>query len=208
LFTLSINKCMSCSASARSWDATPVGCYAISHPFSDFDTNTARIQAALDDHSCVSLTIDATHDGGGGGGGDYPIKTISLPSHSLLHLGAGVRLVAVIGETRRALVLVEDATNVTVQGPGMLYGSAEDAISHYDDYDNRFEPIYKDGSPLRPHNLLVVQSEYILVQGISLHNASDWTFKMENSSHIWVDSVDIYGDSRFPNNDGTYMVHG
>ena len=40
----------------------------------------------------------------------------------------------------------------------MLYGSAQDAIESYNPYDNRFEPLYEDGSPLRPHNLFVVNS--------------------------------------------------
>ena len=41
-----------------------------------------------------------------------------------------------------------------------------------------------------------------MVRDLHLHNSSDWTFRMDNSHDIFVDNVDIYGDERFPNNDG------
>ena len=36
---------------------------------------------------------------------------------------------------------------------------------------------------------------------VHLHNSTDWTFRVKHFN-IFVDNVDIYGDSRFPNNDG------
>ena len=187
---------------AASWHSPPssTNCYTISSPSeTDFHFNTVIIQRALNHHSCVSIVPNPES-----GRGDYRIQSLFLPSHTLLHLDQGVRLIAVIGETQRALVHILNATNVTLQGLGVLYGSAEDAIDYYDEYDNRFQPRWEDGDPLRPTNLWVTNSDRITVQGISIHNCSYWNFRMDNSSHIFVDSIDIYGDSRFPNNDGKF----
>lgn len=63
-------------------------------------------------------------------------------------------------------------------------------------------PYLDDGAAGRAHTLLVTNSSRVTVRDIKLHNSTDWTFRMDASRDIFVDNVDIYGDSRFPNNDG------
>ena len=86
--------------------------------------------------------------------------------------------------------------NVTIEGPGTLYGNAEHL--YWSTYDNRMSPYNDDGSAPRTHCLYVVNSHNIVVRGgLQLHNATDWTFRMDNSSNIFVDSIDILGTHGF-----------
>ena len=173
-------------------------CIAITKPSSSYEVNTRRIQRALDTAStngqgCVSI-----------GKGDYPVKALFVKSNTKLTLQADAKLVNVINVTLVSIVQIgPNADNVTIEGPGTLYGNAEHGWESWNAYDNRMAPYNDDGSAPRTHCLYVVNSRNVVVRGgLRLHNATDWTFRMDNSSNIYVDDVDIYGDSRFPNNDG------
>ena len=113
------------------------------------------------------------------------------------------KLVNVINITLVSIVQVGPGVdNVTIEGPGTLYGNAEHGWAYWSTYDNRMSPYNDDGSAPRTHCLYVVNSHNIVVRGgLQLHNATDWTFRWTFQQHF-VDSIDIFGDSRFPNNDG------
>lgn len=66
-------------------------------------------------------------------------------------------------------------------------------------YD-RFEPTSGDGS--RPCILYLYEARDITVAGISLQNTTDWNLHIIKSDSVVIDGLYIYGDSRFPNNDG------
>jgi hypothetical protein len=179
-----------------------VPCIKVEGPSpTNVDDNTFRIQRAINDASsgheplgfggCVSI-----------GDGDWRVRTVEVKSNITLRIEARSRLVNVVNVTELAVVLIDNAQHVTIEGGGMIYGDAENAWSYYSEKDGRFSPYGVDGSKQRVHLLLVRNSEDIVVRDISLHNSTDWTFRMDASRDIWVENVDIYGDSRFPNNDG------
>lgn len=151
--------------------------------------NQRAIQAAIDAAACVEVS-----------GGDYATGDLYLKSNSQFRIKAGARLLASINHTATALLHIEGASNVTVSGEGTLYGNAEFAYSYYSDVDARFQPYLPDG--LRPHLLMMHECDNIEVKGLHFHNATDWNILVRKSTNVVIDSVHIYGDQRFPNNDG------
>ncbi len=91
---------------------------------------------------------------------------------------------------------------MTIEGGGTIHGNAEHAWSYFSAKDDRFSPYGDDGSKGRPNVLLITKSRDIVLRNLHLHNSTDWTLRMEQSRDIFADNLDIYGDSRFPNNDG------
>ena len=175
-------------------------CIHISSPTENYTTNTALIQQALDSASkhgegdgCVRISR-----------GDYPVKRLQVNSNTQLILEQDVKLINVINVTLISIVQVgPNANNVTIEGGGTLYGNAENGWKSWSAYDDRMSPYFDDGTSPRTHCLYIINSNDVRVgKGLKLHNATDWTFRMDNSSNIVVDDVDIYGDSRFPNNVG------
>lgn len=152
-------------------------------------SNTHALQTCIDSVDCCKLT-----------GGDIYTADVFLRSHSVLVVAPDARLVSVLNGVRTALLQAQNVTNVTITGGGVLYGNAEHYISYYDPRYNRFEPI--DPDPRRPRLLLINESSYINVHFLSLQNSSDWTLHIRNSEHVTVHKLRIYGDRRFPNNDG------
>ena len=160
--------------------------------------NQQAIQAAIDASSCVEIS-----------GGDYATGDVYLKSNSTFRIAAGSRLLASINHTRGymtpstapgALIHIENAQNVVLSGHGTLYGNAEYAYAYYSPTDARFQPYLPDGD--RPHLLLVHNSTNVEVRDLHFHNATDWNILVRTSTNVLIDSVDIYGDERFPNNDG------
>ena len=177
-----------------SLSSTAATCNTVNGLNQNYTTNTKRIQDALNQPSpCVIVPA-----------GDYPVKMIKVKSDTRLILSEGARLINIINITLVSIVQVgPNANNVQIEGPGTLYGSSDLGWDYYSAYDNRFSPYNDDGSSPRTHCLYILNSNNITVtKGLKLHNATDWTFRMDNSSNILVDDVDIFGDSRFPNNDG------
>ena len=156
--------------------------------------NTRRIQAALDAapgtadaKGCVSV-----------GPGDWPVKGVTVRSNTTLLIVPGARLVSKINVTATAVVNVDKAQHVEIGGGGGIHGHAEEAWSYFSDKDARMAPVAVDGSMSRPHTLLITDSRDVHVHHIFLHNSTDWTFRMDASEDIYVDSIDVYGDERFP----------
>ena len=178
------------AASASAPAAAP-DCVQIDGP-TTLDQNTARIQTALDaaskagtqhDRGCVSVGV-----------GDWPVAGVTVRSNSTLQIQPGARLVSKINVTSVAVVQVDKAEHVTLMGGGGIHGHAEEAWSYFSDKDARMSPVAVDGSMARPHTLLIADSKDVHVHHLFLHNSTDWTFRMDTSEDIYVDSVDIYGD--------------
>jgi hypothetical protein len=63
-----------------------------------------------------------------------------------------------------------------------------------------YEPTFPDGQ--RPRLVYLESSENIAIHHIGLQNASDWHVHALGCRNVTLDNVHIYGDWRFPNNDG------
>ena len=166
-------------------------CVQLKDPTEDVKENTNRLQTALDSYSCVNVTS-----------GDWTTSGIKISSNKRLVLNPNTRILAVINITQTAVVHVDNAEHVTIEGGGTIYGNAEHAWSYFSEKDDRFSPYGDDGSTGRPNVLLITRSRDIVLRDLHLHNSTDWTLRMEQSRDIFAEKLDIYGDSRFPNNDG------
>ena len=194
-----ISLLLACAAATAATPASHPPCTQIDGPGS-LANNTDRIQRALDAASkrgtqhargCVAV-----------GPGDWPVRGVTVRSNTTFVIKAGARLVSKINVTVTAVVQVHQAEHVTLEGGGGIHGHAEEAWSYFSDKDARMAPVAVDGSMARPHTLLITNSKDVHVHHLFLHNSTDWTFRMDASEDIYVDSLDIYGDERFPNNDG------
>jgi polygalacturonase len=172
-----------------------VPCVKIRSPSTSWQNNTDRIQAAIDAAStskgCVSV-----------GGGDYLVQTIKVGSYTRFRIEPDARILMTPNITTGAVVLLDGVHDVVLEGGGTIHGNAELMWNNFSKTDDRMSPINPDGGSIRANVLLMKRSRNVVVRDIKLHNSSDWTFRMDNCSNIYVDNVDIYGDSRFPNNDG------
>ena len=175
-------------------------CVNITVPSTNYSLNTRMIQAALDHASasgrdnvlgCVSIS-----------GGDFPVEKLNVGSNTWLRIEPDARLVNVINVTRTAVVHVLQARNVLLEGGGTIFGDAEHAWNYWSVVDDRMSPYFDHGLPLRTNTLRIESSSDVIVRDLHLHNSTDWTFRLDNSTNVWVERLDIYGDSRFPNNDG------
>eukprot|EP00937_MAST-01D_sp_MAST-1D-sp2_P006157 g6157.t1 len=178
-------------------------CVNITVPSADHRVNTPAIQAALD----AASKSGGAQGGGAMGcvsvsGGDYPVGALVVGSDTRFRIERGTRLVNVVNVTKIAVVRVLRAANVLLEGGGTVYGDAEHAWDYWSDVDDRMSPYFDDGLPLRTNTLRCEHSTGVTVRDLRFHNSTDWTVRLDNCSDVWVERVDIYGDSRFPNNDG------
>ena len=91
-----------------------------------------------------------------------------------------------------ALLHLEHVTNVTLRGPGVLYGNAEQYIGGYLPKDDEFEPISPDGSRPRvvfTHNA----TDLRFLDGLQVRNASDWHVHLQASANILIDGIHVEG---------------
>jgi len=166
----------------------------------NWEVNTKAIQAALDNagntsdgninSNCVLVS-----------GGDYVSTDIFIRSNTKFIIDSGARLIqaANTGLPIVSLINLQSVKNVEIVGNGIIYGNAEYFIDYYDVGDNRFEPI----SEGRPEALVLFNySSNIFIHNIQLQNSSFWNLHILSSHNVTVDSLNIYGDERFPNNDG------
>ncbi|KAJ9450535.1 putative polygalacturonase [Diplonema papillatum] len=166
----------------RQYGATPGGREHVA-------ANTRAIQRAFDGGGCVTIA-----------GGDYYAGDLLVRADTRLTLAADGRLLNTINVTKHALLYIENADNVTIDGTGEINGRAEDYVVYYDPSDTRLVPSPPDGQ--RPRLVLSQNASNLVIRDVRIHNASDWTVHLVASRHVLIDNVDIYGDYRFPNNDG------
>merc|ERR1712070_700863 len=93
--------------------------------------NTHAIQKAIDEAAadpcrCVEII-----------GGDFVTADVYLRSHTTFFVSAGARLLNAVNKTSTSVIHVLNASNVTLQGGGTVYGNSEHYIAYYDPVDNR-----------------------------------------------------------------------
>jgi polygalacturonase len=162
------------------------------NPGPNWQRNTKAIQAAIDaPGDCVAVD-----------GGDYVTSDLLLRSNMVFRILQGSRLLTAVNQTVTAVLRVSRARNVTLEGHGVVYGSAEDYISYYQPDDNRFQPTAPDGA--RPNLLVIEESQDVLVKDLQFRNSSDKNIIVRKASDVTIDGVTIYSDHRYPNTDGIH----
>ncbi|KAJ9473598.1 hypothetical protein DIPPA_22217 [Diplonema papillatum] len=152
--------------------------------------NTEALQDVLDHAGCVVVPP-----------GDYYAADLNIFSDTHLTLEAGARILSTHGVTMFALIYIPPGVeNVVIDGAGEINGRAEDYVAYYDPEDTRLFPVPPDGQ--RPWLLYTEGVTNLVIRDIRAHNASQWTLHLRGSYNILIDNVDIYGDYRYPNNDG------
>lgn len=156
----------------------------------------------------IQKAIDHCAEEGGGTvlleNGQFISGTLRLKSNVNLRIEAGARLLASkdIQDYRedvhynryrneqaldRCLIYAEDAENIELTGSGEINGNSEA-------FPNK-------GSIYRPMMLRFLRCKNVRLSDVKLYNAAAWTTAFLDSSHIWVDRVDIQNWKRY-NGDG------
>lgn len=131
--------------------------------------------------------------------GLYMSSDIHPKSDVTLVLDKGCVIKAIPGDTVHGLVHAVGISRFGIIGDGMLHGNAENMWTDFSIADNRMNP--RTDVP-RPRALMVENVNGALFQDIHVHNSSFWSVHVLASSNVRMDNLDVYGDSRFPNNDG------
>lgn len=173
--------------------------------------NAAAIQAAID---------AATVNGGQVviPAGEFMSGTIVLKSNIDFHLSKGAVLICTLEEkdicSFKDLFKVEHETyrggcflfashckNVTISGPGVIYGQGDKAF-YDDDTDNGFHECPLHPIAFRARTTFFEDIENLEIQDITIKNAASWTLHMAGCRHVLVNNVKILNDVRGANNDG------
>ncbi len=156
--------------------------------------NTMAIQTAIDMASTASNGSRCVLIAGG----DYVSSDLYLRSNMVFSINSDARLLLAVNKTISSLISVQNVTNVEIIGPGVIYGNAEYYYEYYDPVDDRFQPV-----EWRPQRLVYMEhSTNIYIHNIHLQNSSNWNLHIRGCVNVTVDNVSIYGDWRYPNNDG------
>lgn len=92
--------------------------------------------------------------------------------------------------------------------PGVLDGQAMKMIDHYDPVQNQLIPKMWRGPPhncqdeCRPRNIVFVNTTTIYLHGVTIRDSPDWTNHYLGCRDILIEYVTVYGNERWPNNDG------
>lgn len=159
-----------------------------------WETNTIAIQTAIDRASSSSDGISCVSIAGG----DYVTADLFLKSNIIFRIESDSRLLLAVNQTLSALITIENATNIVIEGGGVIYGNAEYYYEYYDDYDDRFQPV-----EWRPDRLVyLLTSSNLVIRNVKIQNSSNWNLHIRGCINVTVDNVSVYGDWRYPNNDG------
>ncbi len=149
--------------------------------------NTKAIQRAIDE--CSSK---------GGGtvwvpAGTFMTGCINLKDNVNLYLSNGAVLKATpelseYDPKTMALVYIKGATNVSINGMGMIDGNGKNF---------KFE----EEGPNRPFVVLVEASRQVVIRDVKMYHSARWTLKLFDSDQVQVSGVTIYSHSNH-NNDG------
>ncbi|MBY5959525.1 glycoside hydrolase family 28 protein [Membranicola marinus] len=168
----------------------------------------------------IQKAIDYIHEQGGGTlefyVGRYLTGTIELKSNVTLHLHEGAVL---LGSTNiydynieskyTALVYAKNASNITIQGKGVIDGQGREVAYHL--IDQIHKGIIKDQlkydrpARRRPSAIYFRECDDVAVKGILVKNAAFWVQIYDQCDGLLVDSTMV--DSKaFWNNDGMDIV--
>jgi len=109
------------------------------------------------------------------------------------------------------LIATVDLEYTGIRGSGIITGGANDPpghlVGHYDPENNFLVPSLWNltgctGYSCRPKLFVCQRTEYLTLTGITLANSPFWTTTLLECNHVFIDSVNVIGDRRWPNNDG------
>lgn len=152
--------------------------------------------------SAIQKAIDTCAGKGGGRvtvpAGTYYTGVIFMQSHVELHLEQNAVL---LGSTDYA-----DYPDMVKERKGIVHcANIEDAsITGYGVIDAQGDtPAFQlgDSHELRPHCVIFSNCKGMRIEGVTLRNAADWTFRILWSKQVFVHGIRIYSHSNF-NNDG------
>ncbi|MED6126067.1 hypothetical protein PIB30_074798 [Stylosanthes scabra] len=196
----------------QSLQATPPP-YVVS--VADFDAigdgvhyNTEAIQSAI--NSCPTgrpcqVTFPAP--------GRYLTATIFLRSGVVLNIEAGATVVGGPRQedypedpTRWYVVLAENATDVGINGGGVVDGQAERFVVRKDPRKNVMVSWNQTGTcsgdECRPRLIGFLGCDIVRISNITLHQPAYWCLHLVRSNNIRIEDISIYGGFNIPNNDG------
>lgn len=176
--------------------------------------DTAAVQAAID---------DCFRDGGGTvlvPAGTYQIGTIELKSNVTLHIAASGTLLgttdgkqyhaidaiqlrgdSTLGDGNWALIYAVEATNVTIEGNGLIDGQG----IQFHAAERGQTPPAGIGGNQRPYHLLFHKCEHLRVRDIRLWRCAYHSIRVIQSKHVWMDGLHIYNRVN-GNNDGFHFI--
>jgi len=154
------------------------------------------------DTAALQAAVDACHKAGGGTvlvpKGDYLSATVRLKDGVTLRLARGATLRITPEKDHydgtRHLLTAEDASDVTVEGEGVIDGQATG------DYGGRW------GQPKRPAFrtgvLLFHRCRDVAVRGVTIRHSDSWTLHFKRCTNVTVEDVTIRNNYRRLNSDG------
>jgi polygalacturonase len=162
----------------------------------------------------LQATIDRIADSGGGTltvtPGIYLTGTLVLPSNFCLRLETGAVLKASADEedyqnvttrteaeqSRTALLYAYQATQITIQGNGIIDGSGEDFFLTGEDDQG-----YRMPRTPRPRILVFEACTHIHLTQFMIQQAPMWTVHLVHCQHVHIDQLTIDNDLTMPNTD-------
>ncbi|KAK2363365.1 hypothetical protein P8452_66522 [Trifolium repens] len=170
--------------------------------------DTVSIQSAID--SCpFSIPCRVTFPAPG----KYLTATVFLRSGVVLNVETGA---TIFGgpkledypkeSSRWYVVLAENATDVGIEGGGVVDGQAEKFVVRYNERKNVMVSWNETGSCLgdecRPRLIGFLGCKNVKVFNITLNQPAYWCLHLVRSENISIHDIAIYGDLNIPNNDG------
>jgi len=163
----------------------------------------------------------ATANPGGGlvyvAAGRYLTGTVQLLNNTYLNVNSDA---VILGSPRESdyiwgaaglpvVIYAEGVSNIGIVGAGILDGQAiPHFIAGYSAMDDEFIPVMWTGPPrncsgeCRPRLVQFIGCNNILVRDVTLQNSPDWTSHYYNCANVLIQNITVFGDHRWPNNDG------
>ena len=180
----------------------------------------AKGDGSVLDTAAIQAAIDACEKEGGGTvfvpAGRYISHSIYLKSDMMLYLESG----AVIetdptaggkdGVYDAGLIILRHAKHVKICGGGRLFGNDSCFVTEMKPEEKRISgpwahPIMYKAMPDRPLMLLLEDSEYVDVEGITISNSPVYAAKIDRCHHMNFIGVHVLNRGDMPNSDGFHF---
>ena len=192
------------------------------------------------DTAAINNAITICNESGGGTvffpGGTYLSGTIVIKSNVTLYLDAGAIIMGSgniddygADGLMRALIVIQNAENVTITGRGVIDGNGDsfmemDKVKTVEPNSADYDPQYirqgtdymhekfgtEDGPVLpkrRPHPMLEINNcSNFMLRDVTLKNSPAWAIRLIDSNHADFIGIDIINNPMIPNNDGIHCT--